>query len=523
MKELNHGNELTSKIVKGANLLADYVGATLGPKGTNVIVKNGVNKPFITKDGVTVAKHFELQDPFENLGAEVIKQASAQTNTEAGDGTTTSTVLARAMLNDAARYVAVGYAPIEIKRGMDKAGEVFINHLKDNAKPISSLEDIQHIATISANNDKSIGELVAKAVDMVGKNGSITIEDSKGFNTILEFVDGFSFDSGYLAQAFVNNERKQSVEFQNTNILVTDRKLTTVEELLPVLEIASRDNKPLLIIADDVEGQALAALIANAMRGSMKVVAVKAPRYGEEKRAILADISVATGAFFFTRESGVELSACKLTHFGQVKRVEIGKKYTILVGGNGSQEKVEERIEGIKEDISKEDDLRLCEVMQERITRLASSIAIIKVGASSEVELVEKRHRVEDALEAVRSAQKDGIHCGGGVSLVKAYKDIDIPKDLKNEGERLGFKVVRESLKAPLYQMANNAGLPADVIFERVCKLKDNKGINMSDGEVVDMIDAGIIDPVRVTCSAIKNAISVSSTLITTNHAIIER
>jgi chaperonin GroEL len=522
MKNLNNGTELTNKIVKGANLLADYVGTTLGPKGKNVILKTTGKNPIITKDGVTVAKFFELQDPFENLGAEVIKQASSQTNTEAGDGTTTSTVLARAMLNEATKYVAVGYAPIEIKRGMDKAGERIINYLRENAKPISSIEDIQHIATISANNDKSIGELVAKAVDMVGKNGSITIEESKGFNTVLEFVDGFSFDSGYLAQAFVNNERKQTVEFQNTNIFVTDRKLTTVEELLPVLEIASRDNKPLLIVADDVEGQALAALIANAMRGSMKVVAIKAPRYGEEKRAILADLCVATGAFFFTRESGVELNTCKLTHFGQVKRLEIGKKHTILVGGNGSQEKIEERIDSIKADIASEDDLRLCQVMQERITRLASSIAIIKVGASSEVELIEKRHRVEDALEAVRSAQKEGIHPGGGVSLVKAYHAIK-PKDMKNEGEKLGFTVVRESLKAPLYQMANNAGLPPDIIFDKVAKLKFDNGIDMSNGEVVDMIEAGIIDPVRVTCSALKNAISVSSTLISTDHAIIEQ
>ena len=522
MKELNHGQDLTNKIVKGANLLADYVGATLGPKGTNVIIKNQNTRPFITKDGVTVAKYFELKDEFENLGVEIIKQASAQTNTEAGDGTTTSTVLARSMLNEATKYVAVGYAPIEIKRGMDKAGQKIIDHLRENAKPISSLEDIQHIATISANNDKSIGELVAKAVDMVGKNGSITIEDSKGFNTVLEFVDGFSFDSGYLAQAFVNNERKQTVEFQNTNILVTDRKLTTVEELLPVLEIASRDNKPLLIIADDVEGQALAALIANAMRGSMKVVAVKAPRYGEEKRAILADLCVATGAFFFTRESGIELNTCKLTHFGQVKRVEIGKKHTILVGGNGSQDKVEERIEIIKEDISKEDDLRLCEIMQERIVRLASSIAIIKVGASSEVELIEKRHRIEDALEAVRSAQKDGIHCGGGMALLKAYKAINVPKDL-NEGERMGFKAVYESLKAPMNQMANNAGLSPELIFEKAKHLKGDNGINMATGETVNMIESGIIDPVRVTCSAIRNAISVSSTLITTNHAIVEK
>jgi len=522
MKQLNNGNELTNKIVKGANLLADYVGTTLGPKGKNVILKSPNKNPIITKDGVTVAKFFELQDPFENLGAEVIKQASSQTNIEAGDGTTTSTVLARSMLNEATKYVAVGYAPIEIKRGMDKAGDVIIGHLKDNAKEISSVEDIEHIATISANNDKVIGQLVAKAVDLVGKNGSITVEDSKGFNTVLEFVDGFSFDSGYLAQAFVNNERKSTVEFQNTNVFVTDHKLTSVEELLPVLEIASRDNKPLLIVADDVEGQALAALIANAMRGSMKVVAIKAPRYGEEKRAILADLCVATGAFFFTRESGIDFKSCKLQHFGQVKRVEIGKRHTILVGGSGLQEKIEERIETLKEEIAKEDDLQLCQVMQERITRLASSIAIIKVGASSEVELIEKRHRVEDALEAVRSAQKDGIHCGGGVSLVKAYRSVKVPSNL-SEGERLGFTVVHESLKAPLYQMAKNGGLPPDIIFEKVSKLKGDSGINMADGRVVNMIEAGIIDPVRVTCSAIKNAISVSSTLITTDHAIIEQ
>lgn len=522
MKQLNNGIELTNKIVKGANLLADYVGTTLGPKGKNVILKTSGKNPIITKDGVTVAKFFELQDPFENLGAEVIKQASSQTNIEAGDGTTTSTVLARSMLNEATKYVAVGYAPIEIKRGMDKAGEVIIDYLKDNAKEISSVEDIEHIATISANNDKVIGQLVAKAVDLVGKNGSITVEDSKGFNTVLEFVDGFSFDSGYLAQAFVNNERKSTVEFQNTNVFITDHKLTSVEELLPVLEIASRDNKPLLIVADDVEGQALAALIANAMRGSMKVVAIKAPRYGEEKRAILSDLCVATGAFFFSRESGVDFKTCKLQQFGQVKRVEIGKRHTILVGGSGLQEKIEERIDTLKEEIAKEDDLHLCQILQERITRLASSIAIIKVGASSEVELIEKRHRVEDALEAVRSAQKDGIHCGGGVSLVKAYRSIKVPKNL-SEGEALGFTVVRESLKAPLYQMAKNGGLPPDIIFEKVSKLKGDSGINMADGKVVNMIEAGIIDPVRVTCSAIKNAISVSSTLITTDHAIIEQ
>lgn len=522
MKILEKDNRLNEKIVQGVNVLADYVSATLGPKGNTVILQPKDKRPILTKDGVTVASFLNLEDPFENAGAEIVKQAASRTNVEAGDGTTTSIVLSRAMLNESQKFIAAGHSPNEIKKGLELGCAAITTSFKENAKPIESIEDIEHIATISANNDPVIGKLIAKAIDLVGKNGSITLEDSKSFNTVLEFVDGFAFDSGYLAQTFVNNERKSTVEFQNSNVLLTDRKLTTVEEMMPFLDIAARDNKPLIIIADDIEGQALAALITNAMRGTMKVVGIKAPRYGEEKRGILRDISVATGAFLFSRESGVEFSDCKLSHFGQVKRVEIGKKYSILVGGSGQQAQIQDRIDQLKEEIAEENDLDICTILQERMTRLSSSVAIIKIGASSEVELVEKRHRIEDALEAVKAAQSDGIHPGGGVAFLRAYKNVKAPKNLSST-ESIGFNIVRESLKSPVRQMAVNAGLSPELVLDRISKLKGNIGVNFLNNKTCNMIEEGIVDPVKVSISALRNAVSVISVLITANHAIIEK
>lgn len=522
MKISDSKGSLNSKILKGVDQLADCVASTLGCNGRTVLLQPKGSRPFATKDGATVAKFFSVEDPFENMGVEIIKQASLQTNLEAGDGTTTSVVLARALLRETQKYIAAGYSPTELKRGLDKACEQVVTYLKDNARKISSFEDIQHIATISANNDKIIGELVAKAVDMVGRNGSITLEESKGFTTTLEFVDGFAFDAGYIAQSFVNNERKQTVEYLNCNVIVTDHKIDNIEIMLPALEIAARDNKPLVIVADDVEGQALAAMIANSLRGSMKIVAVKAPRYGEEKRNVLADLATSLGAFYISRESGFDLSKITLKHFGQAKRVEIGKRYSIFVGGSGKHEAIQERIDTLKEEMEQEDDIPTCTVIQERITRLGSSIAIIKVGASSEVEMIEKKHRIEDALEAVKAAQSDGIHVGGGMALIGAICNVKAPRNSESSADAVARKILFASLSEPLKQIAENADINGEVAFEKARKLKGNKGINFATNKVVDMIEEGIIDPVRVTCCALKNSVSVVGTIISVSHAIVE-
>ena len=517
----NNGNKLHEEILNGVNVLADNVASTLGPKGRNVILCEKGKNPFITKDGVTIAAFVHLEDHFANAAAQIVKQAASKTNDEAGDGTTTSTVLARAIVREAQKFLKSGVSPVEMKRGMDKACEEIVNFLQENSNPVSNKEDIMNIATVSANGDKTIGDLVATAIDQAGKDGAVSIEESRSVETSLDTTEGFIFNSGFAASAFITDERRRVVKYDDCLIFVTDKKLEKVDEMLPVLELAARENKPLLIVADEIEGQLLAALIMNAVRGTMKVAAVKAPYYGEERRAVLSDLAIATGAHFFTREDATPLNEIRLQHFGTAKSFEATKNVTTIVGGLCDFEKLDERIETLKEQIKQEEDIHACERIQKRITRLASGVAVIHVGGATEVEVTEKKHRIEDALEAVRSAQLGGIHAGGGVPLAKASQSVELLEAINNE-QKIGFDIILSSIREPIRQMALNAGESPDIIINMIKNADTGMGYNFATGEMVNMVEAGIIDPVRVTCCALRNAVSVASTLMTTNYAIIQ-
>ena len=474
---------LHQKILNGVNTLADNVATTLGPKGRNVILQEKDKPPFITKDGVTVARFVHLEDPFENAAAQVIKQAAIETNTHAGDGTTTATVLSRAVLAEAQRYLTAGASPVEVKRGMDKATKAAIEHLKESATPVKTIADVEHIATISANNDKFVGKLIATAVDKVGNDGSITIEDSRTMETYVDIMEGFRFDSGYVANAFVTDERRATMNYNNPLILVTDYKIEMVDEILPVLELVARESRPLIIVGDDFEGQALAALIMNTMRGSLKVAAIKAPRYGQERRDILSDLALSTGATMVSRASGMKLRDVKLHDLGTAKTIESTKTTTTIVGGQADYEGIENRID---------------------------------------VEMIEKKHRIEDALEAVKSAQVDGVVTGGGTALLRTAASIRGTVDVENEDQQLGVDIVLLAMAGPIRQMASNAGLSADLIVDQVSNASAAEGYDFRNDVLTNMTKAGIIDPVKVTTTALQNAVSAAGTLITTNFAIIQ-
>ena len=521
MKYYNQGFALNQKIIEGVDILADNVATTLGPRGRNVaLYHKEQNIPVITKDGVTVAKFIELEDPFQNLGAQVIKQAAERSVADAGDGTTTATVLARAILKGAQRYLTSGVSPVELKRGIDKAVIAVTDRLTAMARPIQTEEDIRHIATISANNDLSIGKLISTAVDKAGKDGSVLVEEARSQSTSLDLIEGFRFDSGYVSNTFINNERVGIVEYDNPLLLVTDEKIEHVEQIMSVLETAARDNRPLILISNDIEGQALAALIANAVRGTMKVCAIKAPKYGEERRNIMKDLCASVGARFITRENGLTLKDTQLSHFGNCKKVNITKGWTTIVGGQGDHEEIETRISAIKNEIQQTDSLPECERLQERITRLASGVAVIKVGAATEIEMMEKKHRINDALEAVRSAQEEGIIPGGGVALIRATTDLFVETD--NEEQSLGAQVVLQACEAPLRQMAINAGESEDIIIQIVKGEVNDVGYDFLNRCVVSTYEKGIIDPCKVTKCALQNAASAASTLLTTSHAIVD-
>ena len=519
-KKYDSKSSLQKKILKGVDTLADNVASTLGPRGRNVILHQKGSNPIITKDGVTISKFVDFEDPFENAGAQIIKQAAARTADECGDGTTTSTVLARAILREAQKYIVAGSSPVEIKRGMDKTVSAIVERLGEMSKPISSVEDIEHIATISANGDELIGKLISNAVDAAGKDGSITVEDARSVETSLDLVEGFRFDSGYVSPQFINNERRGAVKYSEPLILVTDHEISTVEEILPVLEVVARENRPFIIVCENVEGQALAALIMNAIRGTMKVAAIKAPRYGEERRSVLKDLAVSVGAKIVSRESRMQLKDVKLVDLGTAKTIDVLKNSTTIVGGNGNVSDVENKIEDLKIELSQTDSIYECEKLQERITRLASGVAIIRVGGSTEIEMIEKKHRVEDALEAVRSAQLEGAILGGGTALVRSSRELEV--EFSNEDQKIGGRIVCEAVKSPIKQMALNAGDSPDLILSEVEKLEGHQGWNFATGEIVDMVEAGIIDPAKVTKTALRNAVSAASTLITTNYAIVE-
>ena len=511
---------LNEKLLSGVNKLADNVAATLGPKGRNVILKEKDKEPFITKDGVTVSVFVHLDDVFENAAAQILKQAASETNIAAGDGTTTATILAREIFSQAQRYLSAGASPIELKRGIDKAVEVVVENLKELSTPITSLEDVENIATISANNDPVIGKLIATAIDKAGADGAITVEEAKSMETSLNVIEGFRMPAGYVASAFVTDERRGAVKYDSPLLLITDARIDTVEQILPVLETVSRDGRPLVIFAEEIEGQALAALIMNTVRGTMKIAAVKAPLYGEARKNMLNDLAVSTGATFITRDSGTKLRNAKLTDFGQCKSIDITKILTTVIGGKGNLEEIDKSIDLLKSELQQTDDLRECEKIQDRITKLAAGVAVINVGAATEVEMTEKKHRIEDALEAVKAAQEEGILPGGGVALLRAIKRLKVNTD--NEDQALGVEIVKKAVLAPLRQMATNAGQSPDLIEAKIRKARKNSGFNFRDFSTVDMYDAGIIDPLKVTRIALQNAASAAGTLITTSHAIIE-
>ena len=519
-KQYSSQTELHKKILEGVDILADNVASTLGPRGRNVILQQKGKRPITTKDGVTVARFVELDDPMQNVGAQILKQASEQTNSKAGDGTTTSTVLARAILKQAQRYLIAGVSPIELKRGVDKAVATIVEKLKDMSSPITSEDDINHIATISANGDETIGKLISMAVDQAGKDGAISIEEARSLETSLDVVEGFIFDSGYLAGAFVTDERKSAVVYDDPLLLITDHKIEHVEEILPILEIVAREGRPFIIVAENVEGQALAALIMNAARGTMKVAAIKAPRYGEERRAMLHDLALSTGATYMSRVSGMKLKDVKLDNLGSAAKIESFKQITTIAGGAGDWEKIEERIETYKEELDQTESMHECERIQERITKLASGIAIIRVGAATEIEMIEKKHRIEDALEAVKSAQLEGIVPGGGTALIRAVQGLTV--DVETEDQRLGVEIVVKAVEGPIRQMAVNAGTSPDIVVAAVEQESFGYGWDFANNVLTNLMEDGIIDPVKVTRCALQNAASVATALITSNHAIVE-
>ena len=520
---------LKRKVLEGVNILADNVASTYGPRGLNVILQEADKDPFVTKDGVTVARFVHLDDPFMNAGAQIIKQAAIQTNNDAGDGTTTSTVLARAIMEKAQRYIVAGVPATSIKRGMDAYVATVIDTLKEHSRPIESKEDIRHVATISANGDESIGEMIATAVDKVGRDGAITIEDSSSGETTVDIIEGFSFPAGYRAGAFVTDMRRATMQHNDPLILVTDYKISLVDQILPTLELAARESRPLIFIAEEIEEQALAAMIMNAMRGTLKVAAIKAPYYGEERRNLLRDLAVSVNAEFISRESGVKLNDVRLEHLGSAKSIECTKNSTTIVGGNADYQLVDERIAALKEELNSADiaeGMHVHEAIQQRITRLASGVAVIYVGAATEVEMIEKKHRIEDALEAVRSAQLEGILPGGGTALAKAQR-LGPPRidGVESHNERIGTEIIREALTAPIAQLAANCGTSYDVVMSyiRCPECTFEKGWDFKTNTFVDMYEVGVVDPTKVVCAALKNAVSVAGTLLMTNYAIIQK
>jgi chaperonin GroEL len=524
MKQFNNSQDLRQDLEKGIEIVAQNVASTLGPKGRTVILHQKDKMPIATKDGVTVARFIDLEDPFQNTGAQIVKQAAEKTNQEAGDGTTTTTVLTYAMYREAQKYLASGAAPVELKKGMELAVNYLVEDIASSATPIKSIQDIENIARISANGDKVIGKLIAKAVDLAGKDGSVTIEEASSVETTLDLVEGFRFDAGYLATAFINDEKRGVVNYDEPIILVTDEKIDAVDTLLPALEIAAREGRPFIIVAEDIEGQALAALIMNAMRGTMRVCGVKAPRYGEERRSILKDLALSVGATFISRQMGKKLKEVKLTDFGKAKRLEVGKHWTTVLGGKGALEKIEEQIEKLKAIIQDTESLQEGDRIQERITRLASGISVIRVGAPTEIEMIEKRHRIEDALEAVKSAQAEGVLPGGGSFLTQKSLELSelLSEKIENETQQLGVQIIQKSLKEPLRQMCLNAGESPDLIIAEVLSQKKNFGYDFSEQKMVNLLERGVIDPARVTRCALQNSVSVAGTLITSNFAIIE-
>jgi chaperonin GroEL len=520
-KDVKFGDDARSRMMAGVNILADAVKVTLGPKGRNVVLEKSFGAPTVTKDGVSVAKEVELSDKFENMGAQMVKEVASQTSDVAGDGTTTATVLAQAMVREGLKAVAAGMNPMDLKRGIDKAVEATVEQLKGLSKPCSDNKEIAQVGTISANSDESIGQIIAEAMEKVGKEGVITVEEGKSLHNELEVVEGMQFDRGYLSPYFINNQQSQNVELESPYILLHDKKISNIRDLLPVLEAVAKAGKPLLIIAEDIEGEALATLVVNSIRGIIKVCAVKAPGFGDRRKAMLQDIAILSGATVIAEEVGLSLEKAGLAELGTAKKVQVTKEETTIIDGAGSDADIKGRVEQIRGQIEESTSDYDKEKLQERLAKLAGGVAVISVGAATEMEMKEKKARVEDALHATRAAVEEGIVAGGGVALVRALSKLG---DLKgaNHDQDVGITIARRAMEEPLRQIVANSGMEASVVLHKVEGGEGSFGFNAATGEYGDLVAMGILDPTKVTRSALQNAASVAGLMITTEAMVAE-
>lgn len=520
-KDVQFGNEVRQKMVNGVNVLANAVRVTLGPKGRNVVVDRAFGGPHITKDGVTVAKEIELKDKFENMGAQMVKEVASKTNDVAGDGTTTATVLAQAIVAEGMKYVTAGMNPTDLKRGIDKAVAALVEELKNIAKPCDTSKEIAQVGSISANSDEQVGAIIAEAMEKVGKEGVITVEDGKSLENELDVVEGMQFDRGYLSPYFINDAEKQIAALDNPFVLLFDKKISNIRDLLPVLEQVAKASRPLLIIAEDVEGEALATLVVNNIRGILKTVAVKAPGFGDRRKAMLQDIAILTGGVVISEEVGLSLEKATLDDLGQAKRIEIGKENTTIIDGFGDAAQIEARVTEIRQQIETATSEYDKEKLQERVAKLAGGVAVIKVGAATEVEMKEKKDRVEDALHATRAAVEEGVVAGGGVALLRARAALE-NLHTGNADQDAGVQIVLRAVESPLRQIVANAGGEPSVVVNKVLEGKGNYGYNAGSGEYGDMIEMGVLDPAKVTRSALQHAASIAGLMLTTDCMIAE-
>jgi chaperonin GroEL len=520
-KEVRFSDDARARMLKGVNVLANAVKVTLGPKGRNVVLEKSFGAPTVTKDGVSVAKEIELEDKFENMGVQMVKEVASQTSDLAGDGTTTATVLAQAILREGLKAVAAGFNPMDLKRGIDKGTAAIIEELRKLSQPCKNDTSIAQVGTISANADEEIGKIIAEAMSKVGKEGVITVEEGSGLSNELDVVEGMQFDRGYLSPYFINDQASQSSTLENPLILIHDKKVSNIRELLPLLEGVAKSGRPLLIIAEDVEGEALATLVVNNIRGIVKVAAVKAPGFGDRRKAMLQDIAILTGGQVISDEVGLSLEKASTEDLGEAKKVQVSKENTTIIDGKGRAADIKGRIEQINKEIEESTSDYDKEKLQERVAKLAGGVAVIKVGAATEIEMKEKKARVEDALHATRAAVEEGVVPGGGVALMRAVKNI-ASLEGANEDQNVGINILRKAVEEPLRQIVGNAGADASVVLNAVVNGKGNYGYNAANGEYGDMVKFGIIDPTKVTRLALQNATSVAGLLLTTEAMIAE-
>ena len=521
-KQIKYGEEARKKLLDGVNQLADTVKVTLGPKGRNVVLDKNYGAPLITNDGVTIAKEIELEDPFENMGARLVKEVSTKTNDVAGDGTTTATVLAQSMIKEGVKNVAAGGDPMAIKRGIDKAVNVAVDGLKEISSPVNGKEDIARVASISANNEE-VGKLISEAMEKVSKDGVITIEESKTSSTELNIVEGMQFDKGYVSPYMVSDTEKMEASIENPYILITDKKISNIQEILPLLESLMQQSGKLVIICDDIEGEALSTLVLNKLRGVINVVAVKAPGYGDKRKNMLQDIAILTGGEVITSDLGLELKDTTIEQLGRAKQVKVEKENTIIVDGAGDKKAIAERVSQIRAQLAEEKSEYEKEGLQERLAKIAGGVAVIGVGAATEVEMKDRKLRIEDALSATKAAVEEGIVSGGGTAYVNVIPKVEKLMETLKDDEKLGAKIVLKALEEPVKQIAVNAGLEPAVILEKVKSSKEGIGFNAADEEYVDMKKAGIVDPTKVSRSALQNAASIASMVLTTESIVTDK